>query len=38
VAEADESIPATAMADTAVTVAAVPTGWDQAQWGLTQWQ
>lgn len=34
-AEADETIPA---ADTAFITAAAPAGWDQGQWGATQWQ
>lgn len=38
IAEADESVPSTSMADAATTSAAVPTGWDQGQWGATQWQ
>lgn len=38
IAEADESVLATSIADSATTTAAAPTGWDQGQWGATQWQ
>lgn len=38
VAEADESIPAGSMADTAATIPAVPAPWDRAIWGMTSWQ
>lgn len=38
IAETDESIPATSMADSATTTAATPAGWEQGVWGGIQWQ
>lgn len=38
IAEADESIPASSIADAATTAAAATAGWDQGQWGSVGWQ
>lgn len=37
IAEADESIPGTSIADSATTTSAVSAGWDQTVWGATSW-
>jgi len=38
IAEADESIPTTSIADTATAAAAATAGWDQGTWGGVGWQ